>query len=323
MQPRRVLILFCGLVVAAALAPGLANAQAADSPFFVGRTWIATDSAAAPNTLRIFLPDGTLVMVSCSETYRLASWRSIGPQAIEWREDTATIEAEVTQPSPTRLRLRLRLRGGTRDEHYQLAEVPFVCGDSRPSPEAATVSVTGRVFFHERLALPPSAVVRVELRDTSRADAPAPTLATQTIPAHQGPPFAFSLTAPKAGIDPRARLSVFADIRDGERLMFITDTDHPVTLDGSTNMDVPLRFVASGSGDPAPGLAYVTLADGSLTTLPRLNAGAPSGEPRRYSDGRLTVEQGGGTAAASRVSVARGRMTPIPCTQEGELQRGQ
>lgn len=336
-RPRALIAASC-LVVAAATAPTLAHAQAQGSPSFVGRTWISTDSTAAPNTLRIFLPDGTLVMVSCSETYRLASWRSTGAQVIEWREDTARIEAEVTQPNPNQLRLRLRLRGETKDEHYQLAKVPFVCPDARPSPVAATVSVTGRVFFRERLAPPPSAVVRVELRATSRADAPARTLAMQTIPTNQGPPFAFSLTVPKAAIDPRASLSVFAEIRDGQRLMFTTDTRHSVALDGASNMDVQLRFVASGPGDRAPGIvtpprtsyrcgnetfkvafqegqAYVTLADGSLTTVKRL-AGAPPGEPRRFSNGRLTFEQAGATAAASRVSFARGRMAPVPCRQQ-------
>ena len=337
MHRRGALIAASCLVVIAATAPRLANARAQDSPSFVGRTWISTDSMAAPNTLRIFLPDGTLVMVSCSETYRLASWRRIGAQVIEWREDTARIEAEVTQPNPNQLRLRLRLQGETKDEQYQLAKVPFVCPDARPSPVAATVSVAGRVFFRERLALPPSAVVRVELRNTSRADAPARTLATQTIPADQGPPFAFSLTVPKAAIDPSASLSVFAEIRDGRRLMFTTDTRHRVALDGASNMDVQLRFVASGPGDRAPGIvtptpttcrygnetfkvafqegqAYVTLADGSLTTLKRLNAGAPPGEPRRFSNGRLTFVQEGATTA-SRVSFARGRMVPLACRQ--------
>ena len=132
-RPRALIAASC-LVVAAATAPRLASAQAVGSPSFVGRTWISTDSTAASHTLRIFLADGTLVMDSCSETYRLASWRSIGAQLIEWREDTARIEAEVTEPKPNQLRLRLRLRGETKDEHYQLAKVPFVCPDARPRP---------------------------------------------------------------------------------------------------------------------------------------------------------------------------------------------
>ncbi len=338
MRPQRALVAACFLMLAAT-APSLAISQTETSPPFVGRTWISTDSTAAPNTLRIFLPDGTLVMDSCSETYRLASWRTRGAQLIEWREDTATVEAEVTQPTPTQLRLRLRLREETREEHYQLANVPFVCPDARPRSDAApeTVSVSGRVFFVERLALPRSAIIRVELRDTSRADAPR-ALAVQTIPASAGPPFTFSLTAPKAAVDQPASLSVFADIREGQRLMFTTDTRYPVPAEGANNMDVRVRIVATASSDRAPGIvfpppttyrcgtdtfkvafeaahAYVTLPDGSLTTLKRLNADAPVADPRRFSNGRLTFVHEG-PAGGSRVSFARGRTAPVACTQE-------
>jgi putative lipoprotein len=108
------------------------------------------------------------------------------------------------------------------------------------------VRVSGRVFFLERLALPRSATVRVELRDTSRAGAPARTLATQTIPATQGPPFLFDMSVPAATVDPRASLSLFAEIRDGRRLMFTTDTRHPVPHAGASAMEIRLRFVGGG-----------------------------------------------------------------------------
>ena len=78
-------------------------------PTFVGKIWMSTDPSAAPGTLRIFLPDGTLVMDSCGETYRLARWRAIDERRIEWQEDTARIEAEVTQESSDHLQLRLHL----------------------------------------------------------------------------------------------------------------------------------------------------------------------------------------------------------------------
>nr|MDQ3417829.1 hypothetical protein [Acidobacteriota bacterium] len=60
---------------------------------FVGKVWMSTDPSAAPGTLRIFLPDGTLLMDSCGETYRLARWRAIDDRRIEWTEDAARIEA--------------------------------------------------------------------------------------------------------------------------------------------------------------------------------------------------------------------------------------
>jgi uncharacterized lipoprotein YbaY len=240
----RVLVAACCLTLTA---PSVAAAQAPAVPGFVGRTWLSTDADAAPGTLRIFLADGTLLMDSCGETYRLVTWRSPRPGRIEWSEDGARVEAEVTEPRTTELQLRLRLRGGgTRDERYRLATVPYVCPDSRPEPSPAAVSVSGRVFFLERLALPRTAIVRVELRETSRLDAPARTLAAQTIPATQGPPFAFALSVPASAVDPRASLSLFAEIRDGRRRLFTTDTRHPVPHQGATSMDVRLRLVAGG-----------------------------------------------------------------------------
>ena len=76
-----------------------------DSPqtwSFVGKTWLSTDASAARGTIRVFLSDGTLLMDSCGETYRLARWTSMNGTRIAWEEDGARIEADVTQePRPT------------------------------------------------------------------------------------------------------------------------------------------------------------------------------------------------------------------------------
>ncbi len=98
-------------------------------PEFVGKTWVATDPAAAPGTFLIFLPDGTLVMDSCWETYRLARWRAIDDRRIEWTEDTARLESQITRLTDEELQLRLQLVGEVKDETYRLAQVPWVCPD--------------------------------------------------------------------------------------------------------------------------------------------------------------------------------------------------
>jgi putative lipoprotein len=41
--------------------------------------------------------------------------------------------------------------------------------------------VTGSVSYRERIALPPDAVVKVQLSDVSRQDAPAPLIAETTV----------------------------------------------------------------------------------------------------------------------------------------------
>ena len=315
------------------------NPASVSAQNFIGKTWLSTDAAAAAGTLRVFLPDGTLIMDSCVETYRLARWRLVG-RRIEWDEDGARIQAEVTQVARDQLKLRMNLGGEIKEENYRLARVPFTCPDLGPTPSGGLVHVEGRVFFVERMALPPTAVVRVELRDTSRADAPARTLARQTFTAKQGPPFAFSLAVPASSFDPRATLSLFADIRDGRRLMFVADTSNPVPAQGAKGMELRLRFVASPTGDPARGIvtpspgtyrcgeeafkiafeaarAYVTMPDGTLVTLERRTAGAGKPEqPRTFTNGRLTFVQEVDGPDGARVLFARGRMLPSPCERQ-------
>ena len=346
MMPRIWLRTLTGFVLSTSLIGGSATGTAQESgsqkkpPNFVGKAWVATDTAAAPGSLRMFLPDGTLVMNSCVESYRLSRWRLVEGRRIEWQEDAARIQADVTEVGRDQLKLRLHLGAEVKEENYRLAPVPFTCPDLRPSPAGGSdlVHVEGRVIFLERLALPPSAVVRVELRDVSRADAPARTLARQTFTAKQGPPFAFSLAVPASSIDSHAKLSLFADIRDGQRLMFVADTANVVPIEGAKGMELRLRFVASSTGDaargivtPAPGTyrcgaetfkiafeelrAFVTMPDGSLVTLNRQKTSKPQ-QPRTFTDGRFTFVEELEGAGGARVLFARGRMLPSPCTRQ-------
>ena len=335
---------WCGLVSISLIGAGAAGgsaeqAAATPRPDFLGKAWISTDPAAAAGSLRMFLPDGTLLMDSCLETYRLARWRTIDGGRIEWQEDGARIQAEVTQPARDRLRLRLQLGRETREENYRLARVPFTCPDTRVGPEDHLVHFEGRLLFLGRLPLPASAAVRVELRDSSRADAPARTLARQTFTAKQGPPFAFSLAVPASVIDAHARLSLFADIRDGRRLLFVADSANAVPIEGAKGMELRLGFVPGGTGNqagagvtPSPGTyrcaaetfriafeemrAYVTLPDGSVVTLQRQMRSGKPGQSRTFSNGRLTFVQEGEGSGESRVLFARGRMLPSPCTKQ-------
>lgn len=100
---------------------------------FVGRVWIQT-SATLPGVMRIFLPDGTLVMDSCWETYRLSRWRAVSDSVVAWQEDTAEVEAYIEGGEGNTMQLRLQLGGETRVEQYEAARVPYVC------PEQARVT---------------------------------------------------------------------------------------------------------------------------------------------------------------------------------------
>ncbi|PQM28723.1 hypothetical protein CVO77_09845 [Sphingopyxis lindanitolerans] len=120
-----------------------------------------------------------------------------------------------------------------------LATLPLAaCATLMPSEQP--VSVTGSVTYRERIALPPTAQVEIQLADVSLMDAPSRTIARQSFTADgRQVPFAFSLTVDHRKLDPRGRYSVSARITDGSgKLMFITDTHNGVTFDGQPHIDM-------------------------------------------------------------------------------------
>lgn len=126
----RVAALGFAIVLASGCTPGASGSP----PAFVGRLWITTDAAASPGTLRVFLPDGTLLMDSCGETYRLVRWSSVAADRITWEEDTATIDADVVRATEQDLHLRLHLGREVKDEQYRRADAPYVCPETRAGP---------------------------------------------------------------------------------------------------------------------------------------------------------------------------------------------
>ena len=120
-----------------------------------------------------------------------------------------------------------------------IATLPLAaCATLMPSEEP--VSVTGSITYRERIALPPTAQVEIQLADVSLLDAPSRTIAQQSFTADgRQVPFAFSLTVDERKIDPRGRYAVSARITDASgKLMFITDTHNGVTFDGRPRIDM-------------------------------------------------------------------------------------
>jgi hypothetical protein len=101
----------------------------ADTPAegFVNRVWQKEETGDLPGVVRIFLSDGTLVMDSCWETHRLATWRMLGENRLSWDEDGTDISARIADLAADSLTLVLDLKGGPVEEHYTAAPVPSVC----------------------------------------------------------------------------------------------------------------------------------------------------------------------------------------------------
>lgn len=99
--------------------------QPAD-PRFIGKIWVSTTPGHARGSLLIFLPDRTLLMDSCFETYRISKWGAEG-DSIRWIEDAIPIQATLSMLDENNL--RLQITGQDRVQSYVTATVPYVCPD--------------------------------------------------------------------------------------------------------------------------------------------------------------------------------------------------
>ena len=110
--------------------------------------------------------------------------------------------------------------------------------------EGGMTTLEGRVFYRERIALPPNAKISVQLEDVARADAPAIVIATTRIGPEGGPPWDFALAYDPLQRDARGRYVVRARIEVDGRLWF-TNTDSIPAFDGDGTVQVLVRRVGS------------------------------------------------------------------------------
>lgn len=104
-------------------------------------------------------------------------------------------------------------------------------------------SLSGTAAYREPIALPPDAVFEAVLIDAAIADAPARELGrVRLLPAGQ-PPFRFTIPYRDGDVTPAGRYTVRATVRQGERLLFTTDTFTPV-LGGGPSQPLTLLLVA-------------------------------------------------------------------------------
>lgn len=100
------------------------------------RIWRVTKapSKPAPNSIYIFLPNGTLLQTSCVEPYRIATWTidKKTPRVLRVVEDgRLAFTAAIAQLTNTTLRLQLNLVRSKEKQDIVLTAVEqeFVCPD--------------------------------------------------------------------------------------------------------------------------------------------------------------------------------------------------
>ena len=129
------------------------------------------------------------------------------------------------------------------------ATQPEAVSAAQPTDEVAPWSgvIRGEVWYRQRIALPPRAVLTVQLLDVSRADAKATVLASQMLSADHQVPLAFELHYDPARIDGRMSYALQARIEDGNQLRFINTERVAVLTRGAPQSDLKIRVDAVGN----------------------------------------------------------------------------
>lgn len=111
--------------------PGAGWSNKGRADLFENRVWLDQGVDAPKGSLRIFLSDGTLVMTSCGEVYRLAPWRWIDEGTVVWEEDGRSIRADVAIIERREMALVIDPEGMNDGREFRAAEAPVVCPDLR------------------------------------------------------------------------------------------------------------------------------------------------------------------------------------------------
>ncbi|MDX8526915.1 YbaY family lipoprotein [Mesorhizobium sp. MSK_1335] len=132
-------------------------------------------------------------------------------------------------------------------EFFIFGLVPLVVG-VLAVPEvidAGERTIAGEVIYRERIALPPDAVLVVELADVSLADAPAAVIAKRRIAPAGQVPIRFEIGFDPKTIQKGRTYTLQARITVGERVLFITDTSHHVDPLAGKPRTVVLKMATS------------------------------------------------------------------------------
>ncbi|MER9583846.1 YbaY family lipoprotein [Mesorhizobium sp. M0276] len=160
-------------------------------------------------------------------------------------------------------------------EFFVFGFVPLVVGMlAVPEPSvAAGKSVRGEVIYRERIALPPSAMLSVQLADVSRAGAPATIVAEQKVRPAGQVPISFEIKFDPSVIRPQMTYALQARITADDKLLFISDVRHQVDPLTDVPQTIMLKMVtpsAEPTGSVFDQLWLVDYVDGfGASTAPQ------------------------------------------------------
>lgn len=110
---------------------------------------------------------------------------------------------------------------------------------------AAEKTLRGEVMYRERIALPPNAVLSVQLADVSLADAPAAVIGERKVTPAGQVPIKFEISFDPQVIRPDMTYALQARITVDDRLLFVSDTRHQVDPLSDAPQTIMLKMVTS------------------------------------------------------------------------------
>ena len=128
--------------------------------------------------------------------------------------------------------------------------------------------VSGNASYLQRIAMPPEAVLTVQVQDVSRADARATVLAeSREAFGRRQVPLAYSVKVARSAIDPRMRYSVRATISVAGQTQFATTRQYPVLTHGAPSQHDLLLAAVPEVGRPAPPASVSSSSSSSSTAF--------------------------------------------------------
>ncbi|MEO5607380.1 MAG: YbaY family lipoprotein [Polaromonas sp.] len=132
-----------------------------------------------------------------------------------------------------------------------LSLTPAAQAQAQPAQDFFIVS--GNASYLQRIAMPPEAVLTVQVQDVSRADASATVLAeSREVFGRRQVPVAYSVKVARSAIDPRMRYTVRATISVAGQTQFATTRQYPVLTHGAPSQHDLLLAAVPEVGRPAP-----------------------------------------------------------------------
>ncbi len=232
--------------------PQLTQAEVINRSFVVdGET--LSELAQLPSPERANVPDGTIVF-SQTSTYAVRVFTQDGqPRLNLYNKGTGRQELNAVRAIAVSSVEGLTFTySGSTTEGRPSARVSIAPSGSQTLEvndvvQTDKATVTGTVSYLPRIAMPPNAILEVQLVDVSRADAPAIVLASQgTVFGGRQVPIPFELVYSPEQIDPRFSYAVQARIIVDGQLRFINTSRVAVITQGNpSTVDVRVDPVST------------------------------------------------------------------------------